>query len=141
MVADPVRWALEYLVTTHEDTVIKKRRSELRDNLSGYIKDNGEEDENGNILWYFDQPVGGEDDTWYSGLMLQRRTSEFVNEDRAKEIITSNNLEERCIRRVTVDYVDYDELYACNQQGLVTDEEIDSMLEFNETYALVKMKS
>jgi len=140
-VKDQVKWSLDYLFTTHEESNLKNKRAGLRQNLSDYIQEHGVEDENGNLILEFDKLMTVDDQDWYSGLMLQRRKSEFINEDIARELIWKKDLTSRCIRITEVSEIDYDELYACNQEGLVTDEEIDTILEQEETWALVKIKA
>lgn len=140
-VGDQVKWSLDYLLTTYDEKSLKQKRSDLRDDLSEYIKEHGEQDENGNLILFFDELMTVDDKEWYSGLMLQRRVSEFVDDDTARVVIESNDLESRCIKRIVTEVIDYDELYACNQEGLISDEEIDSILSEEETWALVKMKA
>lgn len=140
MVPDHTRWALEYLLTTYEQSSISNRRSELRNNLYDHIKKHGTEDENGNLILTFDSPMTVDGEEYYDGLQLQRRVSEFINDDRAMEIIENHNLQERCLKKITTLHIDYDALYACNQEGLISDEDIDSILEQDESWALVKVK-
>ena len=102
IVADDVKWSLGYLFALHEEDRIKKKKAELRNNLFDHIKENGEEDEDGNILFYFDEPRTVDGDTWFKGLMLQKRTSEFVDDDVAMQIIINNGLEDKCLKQVII---------------------------------------
>lgn len=135
---ESLRQAHKYLYSSEEEARILKIKNESKDYLKDKITDLGEPDENGNILWYFDDPlILGET---YTGLMLQRRVSEYTDEDKVLEILQDTGLEARCVRYVTTPQIDLDEVYACNQEGLLTDEEIDSMIVIQESYALVKIK-
>jgi hypothetical protein len=98
-----------------------------------------EKDEEGHYFYEFPAPIYL-DDTTYSGLMAQRRVSEYIDDSKAWDVITRHSLEDRCFKTVTTIEIDYDELYACNQEGIISDEEIDSILETDETYALIKVK-
>lgn len=98
-----------------------------------------EPDEDGNYFYEFPDIIYL-DDVAYSGLQAQRRVSEFVNDDTAMEVIKTHKLEDRCLKSYMVTEIDYDAVYACNQEGLIPDEDIDSIIEFNETFALVKIK-
>jgi hypothetical protein len=137
-VADQIRWALDYLNVSYDEDKIKKNKSVLRNNLYDYIKANGEPDEDGNLIFKFGKPLTMDGEVWYSGFMLQRRVSEFVNEDKAWDIVRDYDLGDTCVK--TVEILDLDMLYVANQQGIVPDEVIDSILEQEETWALVKMK-
>lgn len=138
-VEEQVQWSLSYLLATYEEDNIKKKRSGLRQSLFDYIKDNGEEDERGNLLFYFDKPITVDGETWHTGLMLQRRVTEYVDDDITRQIIDSHNEGDRCYVRTYVEEIDYDEVYALNQEGVISDEEIDSILSQEESWALVKM--
>lgn len=133
-----IRWALAYILTSHDENEIKTKKLDLRNNLFDYIKEHGEEDENGNLFIVFAEPMSADGEEWISGLMIQRRSSEFVDDDKAWEIIKKHDLETECT--VMNPEIDYDALYACNQRGLIPDEDIDYILETEETWALVKIK-
>lgn len=137
--SDPLRLAHSYIYGSVRESREKKARDKFRDILKDYIASAGIEDENGNLCYVFDEPLYIEDDT-YTGLQNQRRVSEYVNEDRAREVIERKGLESRCLIPVTIMEIDLDELYAANQEGLISDEEIDSVIDHEITYALVKMK-
>lgn len=133
-----LKYAHRYLYTAEEESRLVQAKKEARDYLMPAIRELGEPDENGNIIWYFDEPLHlGET---YSGLMLQRRVSEYTDEEKVREIIAKHGLEDRCIRKVVTYEVDLDEVFACNQEDVISDEEIDSMIVVNENWALVKVK-
>jgi hypothetical protein len=138
VVDEQMRWALRYIAETMDYDQLKTRIDTSKRDLKDWILDNCEQDESGNYVWDFDKPVIGDKDDSYRGLMLQRRVSEFIDEDKADEIIQAHNLQDRCY--TTIEVIDFDQLYACNQEGVVSDEEIDSILSFNETFALIKVK-
>ena len=132
------RWALEYLATASEESSIKRRRESLRDNLKEWIIDNCEPDENGNYIYYFPQPIVLENSE-VRGLMAQRRTSEFINEDRAFDVAEEYKVLDKVTYTVTTEELDLDAMYVLNQQGVIPDEAIDSIIEIKETFALVKV--
>jgi len=132
------RWALEYLATASEESSIKRRRESLRDNLKEWIIDNCEPDENGNYIYYFPQPIVLENSE-VRGLMAQRRTSEFINEDRAFDVAEEYKVLDKVTYTVTTEELDLDAMYVLNQQGIIPDEAIDSIIEIKETFALVKV--
>jgi hypothetical protein len=135
---DPIRAVHDFLYSSEEEVRIVERKNSARDYLKKELLSLGTEDETGSILWEFDNPLSLKDT--YTGLKLQRRVSESLNDDRALEIIRKYDLEDRCIIEVVTEEIDYDELYAANQERLVADDEIDSIIESTVTYALVKVK-
>lgn len=135
---EALKQAHRYLYSSEEEARIVKTKNTARDYLKRELNSLGEPDENGNIIWYFDDPLNlGE---IYKGLMLQRRVSEYTDEDKAIELVNKYDLGDRCIKTRVVYDLDLDELYACNQEGIISDEEIDDIIVVNETWALIKVK-
>src|ERR1700683_3895600 len=95
---DPVQAAQRYLYCADQETKIVKEKNSCRDYLKEQIRELGEPDENGNIIWYFDTPVPS-GDGFCTGLMLQRRVSEYTNEETALEIVKEAGLGSRCVIR------------------------------------------
>lgn len=131
-----VHW---YFMYDDEAKKSSAKRSEYHKILMDHITENGFEDEDGHLIWKFPDPFFFEG-TWYTGFKKQRRVSEYTDDDKALEIIDRHNLRDRCYIPVTEYYVDYDALYAANQEGIVSDEEIDSIIGHDVTWALVKVK-
>ena len=138
--SEQIRWALDYIVSTYNKDQVDNHVTGLKQLIKPYIMENGVPDENGNYIWEFEKPIAAGEDTRYSGLMAQRRVSEYINEDTVIALINKYQAHDRCIKTVEVQELDIDELYAMNQEGIIPDDEIDSILELTETYALVKMK-
>lgn len=133
-----LRLAHLYLLTSSDEAQLKSKREALRKDIMPLLR-TLEADEDGNFFYKFPDPIQlGEES--YTGLMAQRRVSEYVNDDTAMEIIKAHGLEDRCLKSYMVTEVNYDELYACNQEGIISDEDVDSIIETSENYALVKVK-
>jgi hypothetical protein len=132
-----VRWALDYIVTSYDETEIKSRKEKLRDNLKDWIIANCEPDENGSYIYTFDNPIVMDDKT-YQGLIAQRRVSEFVNEDKAYAVAEKYDVLDQVTEEVITTELSLDKMYSLNQQGIIPDEDIDSILELKETFALTK---
>jgi hypothetical protein len=133
-----LRLAHLYLIASMDEARLKSKREALRKELMPLLQA-FDPDEDGHYLYEFPAPIYL-DDIVYSGLMAQRRVSEYIDDSKAWDVITRHGLADRCIKTVTITEIDYDELYAANQEGIIPDEEIDSILETDETYALVKIK-
>lgn len=138
---DPERAALSYLYHSDEVAQHTARKNEASEYIKSNIRDLGEPDENGNIVWTFDNPLTTDDAGQYLGFKLQRRVSEYTDDERAMEILEEHGLGPRCVRYITVAEIDYDEMYAANQEGVISDDEIDSIISIDETWALVKVKA
>lgn len=129
-----------YFKYLRDEQEAKKNREKHRDFLKKYITENCDADEDGNLTYEFPAPMNI-DDMWYRGLQNQRRVREWVDEEEAKKLVYLHNLQFRCLKKVTTWELDLDELYAANQEGIISDDEIDSIIEMDETWALVKIKS
>lgn len=135
-----MKWVHQYLLSSHEEAVRKAVKEQARDGLKPWIMGNCPVDEKGNYILEFPDSITVDGETHYRGLMVQRKVSEWADEEKARELIDKYNLWDRCVKYVTVEEIDYDELYAANQDGTIPDEDIDSIIETNVTYALVKVK-
>lgn len=134
-----LRKSHQYLHTLDQEAALKKRREELRDELKQFIME-GEQDENGNYIYEFPDPITLDGETYFRGLQAQRRVSEYANTDTAFQVLGTYDLWDRCVDEVTTYEINWDEVYACNQEGLIPDEDIDAILEHDITYSLVKVK-
>lgn len=139
-VPEPVRRAHLYLAALDDEAVFKKRKEEHRDYLKAWIMEAFDPTDKGDFLFEFPQGSINLPGGPCKGLLVQRRVSEWVDDDKALAIIGRHGLQGRCIKEVKSYHIDYDELYACNQEGLISDDEIDSILEISESFALTKVK-
>lgn len=142
VIEEPLRRAHEYLLSHYIESENKAKREAARDYLKPFIMAAFEADENGNFYYEFPDPIAVDyDRTFIKGLLVRRRVSEYVNEERADELVVEHNLQDRCFRE-TVSYdLDLDELYAANQEGIISDDEIDSIIETDFSYSLEKVKA
>lgn len=127
-----------YLYSHSEESKVKKLREDYRNQLKTIIMDS-DPDDKGNHNYWFEEPLCIEN-VWYTGLQMQRRVSEYLDEDSAWELIKAKGLYDRCVKQTVVEEIDLDELYAANQEGLISDAEIDNIIETDETYSLVRIK-
>jgi hypothetical protein len=135
---EQIRWALSYILDTYDEAKIKRHRESQRDSLKTWIMENCEQDESGSYRWELPDPATVDGNEWITGFEVQRRVSEFIDEEKADALVVKYHLEDTCYHTVTE--IDFDALYAANQRGIISDEEIDDMLSFTETYALMKIK-
>lgn len=138
---EPLRRAHEYLLSHQVESENKAKREAARDYLKPYIMAAFDIDENGNFYYEFPDPISVDGKSWVKGLMARRRVSEYTNEELAERLIKLHKLEKRCIKIVVSYELDLDELYAANQEGIISDDEIDSIIETDVSYSLEKVKA
>lgn len=115
-------------------------------------------DENGHRYYDFEQIIEI-DGNKYKGLCNQRNVSVDVDMDKVREFfegthegdpdptlsqdeqVRRNTLKQRVYKPVTTWMWDFEELYRMNQQGLLSDEELDSLTTTNITWSLNAKKA
>lgn len=139
-VPDNVRWVLGYFYSLDQENDFKAAREKYRNLIKPYLIDNFEPDERGNYLWEFEAPIAAPDGARYKGIMARRSVSEYTDEDKAIELIRKYGLEDRCLNEITSVEIDMAELLAANEEGIISDDEIDSLIEIQESYSLIRVK-
>jgi hypothetical protein len=108
-----------------------------RERLMEYIAGHGLQDDRGSLVIEFDDPITIEGVT-YTGIMNQRRASEYLDTDKVEKLAVNKDLRERMVHMEEV--WDYDEIYVLYQEGLITEEEFDWLMDVTEQWALVPLK-
>ena len=108
---------------------LEKRQKELRDQLVQYVDTEGYEDEKGNILFEFENPIDG-----VVRLEKQRRATRKLDEEKAEAIIAEKQLGDDVYKMVRV--IDEDALMASFYDGKLTEEELDEMFPVTVVWAL-----
>lgn len=126
---DPESQIREYIKLTQAIDELDKRKKELRDTLMQLIDDEGLEDDKGNILYDFTEPIDG-----VIRLEKQRRTKRALDEAVAEEIISEAGIEDEVYKMVRV--LDEDALMAAHYEGKLTEEQIDAMFPVEVIWAL-----
>lgn len=114
----------------------KNKKDKARSSLKNHVAENGDTDSDGHIRWLF-EPVTINGVT-YNGLMNQRRVSTRIDEERAIALAKKAGVLEQITSYEPV--YDFDQLYVLNQEGRISDEELDSIVEVAESYALIPIK-
>lgn len=109
-----------------------KKANAIKDHVAKVGKPSGD-----HVEWYFDEPMAVGSVT-YLGFRNEAKSSTFIDTDKADELIEKLGLKDK-VEKTNV-YVDYNELYNLNQLGLVSDEDIDSVLVTSTSYALTVIK-
>lgn len=113
---------------------LSKEQSELKNELSNLVDTTGTPDEKGHIWLSLPEEVDG-----VVSLQRQRRVAQKLDEEEARRILISKSLSDRCYKMVPV--LDESEVMACLYEGLLTEEEIDTMFPKVVSYAFLPSKS
>lgn len=129
-----VLWFREWLgIKTQADT-LAKRQKELRDRLAGAIETEGYADDKGSLFLDLPEEIDG-----FGALKYERRVVQSLNEDRAAALVKAKKLEKRCI--VMVPVLDQEEIFKAHYDGLITQEELDSIFDTSENFAFKQVKA
>ena len=113
---------------------LTKEQNTLKSELSELVDSEGVPDEKGHLWLALPEEVDG-----YKTLQRQRRVTQRLDEDIARKILSDKNLSDRCWKMVPV--LDESEVMACLYQGLLSEEEVDSMFPKSVSYAFIPSKS
>ncbi|MEU4534305.1 hypothetical protein AB0G15_05475 [Streptosporangium sp. NPDC023825] len=114
---------------------LKARSTHLRDRLLEVAEHHGRVDEHGHQRVYLDSPVTVGDKT-YTGFVRRRSVTQSFNEDAARELVEARGLTDRVTKSKMITWIDQDELWACQQEGLLTAAEIDALIDRTYTHSL-----
>ena len=128
---------LQFLHLQAEERVLKTRREKLKTELTTVAEEYGEADDKGHLVHSLDSPVEFEGKS-YSGFMKQRRVSSSFNEETAEEILRKREVYEDALS--TQVYLDQDKVYRLQQEGRISEDDLDAMFEENVTWAFVPVK-
>lgn len=117
-----------------------KDRDRYRDILKAWIAEDGREDESGHKYLDFDNVLTIEGRE-YSGIQLQRRISSSIDLDATEDMSRKLGIYDKVFPVVQVRQFDEDALYAANQRGEISDEELDSLITENITFAVVPVRA
>lgn len=126
----------QWAVLKHEVKTLGTEQTRLRDSLLAHLAENGEVDEKGSQFITLPDPIVVGVDR-IGAIKRERRASTSLNLDAAEELLAGKGktILARCQKEVTTVVFDQDELYVLNQEGLISDEELDSLFETNVTWA------
>lgn len=112
---------------------LTKQQNKLKEELSEYVIENGQEDDRGHIRVELPEEVDG-----YTSIQRQRRVSMGLDMDAAILILTKKGLAERCIKSVPT--IAEDEVMAALYEGKLTEQDIDTMFPKKITWAFLPTK-
>lgn len=138
---DPItREFMQYLWLKEDIKRLQEQEAKIKKSLIKHVEEHGEVDEEKGHLTF---PLGTSitvDDTSFSGFMKQKRVSQSFNEDRAKALCESKEIAEEEYTSTEI-YVDQDKIARLFAEERLTEEEFDSLIDRNESYAFVSVKA
>lgn len=129
-----------FLYNRSEQERTGRARDNYRDILRQWLLEDGREDENGHRYLDFDDDLTIEGKT-YRGIVAQRRISSSIDLDAAEELAKSHGIYDDVFPVVEVRDFDEDALYAANQRGIISDEQLDALVTEHVTFAVVPVKA
>ena len=127
----------ELIDYVRQNSVLKDRldeltslQSDVKKNLKQGIEELGEADDRGHIVVDINDEVSG-----IARVMNQKRVSKTLDIEVAEKILTERGIHDRCITMVPV--LNEDEIMAAFYEGVISEEDIDTMFPAKVTWALV----
>lgn len=124
----------EYVFLKKKIDDLAKEQNSIKARLSDMVDAEGESDDKGHLWYKLPEEVEG-----YVSLKRERRVSPGLDLEETTRILKEKGLETRCFRMEPV--LDEDAVMACLYEGLLTEEEIDTMFPKKITWAFVPSKS
>lgn len=113
--------------------IITKRQTDVKKQLLAIVEADGVEDDRGHISFSID-----DDETGVKAITKQRRVSKSLDIDAAETILTKKGIKDTCIKMMPL--LDEDAIMAAFYEGLLTEEDIDTMFPAKVTYAFILEK-
>jgi hypothetical protein len=132
--AAPWEKTRQFLALKFQEADIVTRKNKLRDDISAHVDANGETDEKGSKFWRLPQPIEVNGQT-FTEVKRERRVSQSLDEEKTDELVTAKGVRDRVFKTVEMEVLDQDELYVLNQEGILSDEEIDGLWVENVSFA------
>jgi exoribonuclease R len=131
----------EIIDYVRQNTVLSERISELtamQASIKKQLKEGiaylGVENDRGHIVIEIDDEVSG-----VKSIMQQKKISKSLDIEVAEEILKDKGIHERCIQLVPV--LNEDEIMAAYYEGIITEDDIDTMFPSKVVWALVTNKA
>ena len=125
---------VEFITLRRRIDDMTKQQSTIKSELSELVETEGEPDEKGNLWLRLPHEVDG-----FTALQRQRKVSQSLDEDVAIELLKSKGLYDRCYTMMPI--LKEDEVMACLYEGLLSEEEVDSMFPKKVTWAFLTSKA
>lgn len=112
---------------------LKKAQDVIKERLMNVTETYGEEDDKGHLWFDLPESIDG-----YKGMQRQKRISNQPNVPAAEDLLGKLGLLDRCIEMIPS--INEDAVMAAYYEGLLTEEDIDTMFPKKITWAFVPVK-
>lgn len=113
-----------------EADLIANRQKDVKNKIQEGIDSLGQEDGRGHFVVDIDDDVTG-----ITKVIRQKRVSKSLDMEIAEELLKNKGLSDRCVKMVPM--IDEEEIMSAFYEGLLTEEDIDSMFPMKIVWALV----
>lgn len=128
----------QFLLLKQEGVELKRREDLLKKDLLATAETEGTEDETGSQVFNLDEPITDGQKN-FTGFTRQRRVSTSLNEERTELFLNAAGLLEAAQRTEVV--LDHDKVFALQQEGKITESDLDSFFDTTITWAFVPKKA
>jgi hypothetical protein len=136
---DPVQDFAQHIVLKREASTLTTRANKVKDRLKQWFletpTDEVYENENGSKFLDFPETISDGKDT-YTGMELRRSTPVKFHEDVAEKILKRKGVYEEALEPV----LSQDKIYALQQEGKITEADLDKMFVAGEQWAFWPVK-
>ena len=113
---------------------LKAHQDKIKKNLLAALEEQGEVDDKGHRWITFPDAVEG-----FTGMQRQRRVSQSMDEEAADKLLTERGLRDQCYK--TIEVLDQDVVMGLLYEGVLSEQDIDTMFPSTVSYAFVPVKA
>lgn len=128
-IKDLIRYVQQNAMLKDEADRIADRQKEVKTFINQGVDELAEEDSRGHLVVDINDDITG-----ISKVVRQRRVSKSLDQQAAEDILSRKGLTERCFTMVPV--LNEEEIMAAFYEGLLTEDDIDTMFPAKITWAL-----
>jgi len=116
-----------------------ERKEMIRKQLLKIAEEIGEIDDRGSQSVELTTPLTVGKAT-YRGFVRRRKVSTTLDVDKVRKLAEEKGISHLVFRQVVIEELDQDELYACQQRGLISEADLEACISTHISYALEKLK-
>lgn len=115
---------------------LEGQKDALRPELLAYAEHRGKVDANGHQHVDLGTPIQMSGGKTFLGITREKRTSRVLNEESVRRLAAAKGLTDRFFRQEVITVLDPEEIYRAHQEELISDEELEGLIDTTITHAL-----
>ncbi|MFI6495923.1 hypothetical protein [Nonomuraea typhae] len=115
---------------------LEGQKDAMRPELLRHAERHGKVDAGGHQHVDLATPIQMPGGKTFLGITREKRVSRALSEERVRQLAEEKGLTDRFFRQEVITVLDAEEIYRAHQEDLLTDEELDSLIDTTITYAL-----